>query len=63
MATYSFYCKECEQYFDHIMHISDLPLEHCPSCGERNPERVFQPINSKVPGGFGKSWEHTEKKN
>jgi hypothetical protein len=40
----------------------DLPLKNCPLCGHPEPERVWQPINSKVPGGFGKSWMQGNKK-
>jgi putative FmdB family regulatory protein len=62
MATYSFYCKGHQETFEHTMSPDDLPLKQCPICGQPEPERIFQPINSKVPGGFGKSWEHTGKK-
>jgi putative FmdB family regulatory protein len=57
MAVYTFNCKSCKITFDYKMSPNDLPLTKCPKCGaEDPPERVWQPINSKVPGGFGKSW-------
>lgn len=55
MAIYTFECDNCGIY-EHIMSPDNLPLKECPICGEPNPERIFQPINSKVLGGFGKSW-------
>jgi putative FmdB family regulatory protein len=60
MSTYTFECENCNT-FNYNMSYKDLPLKQCPHCGSVTIRRVFQPTNSKVPGGFGKSWEHSDK--
>ena len=35
MPTYEYSCRKCKKIFEVFQKISDLPLNKCPTCGEK----------------------------
>lgn len=56
MPVYVYRCKNCGHDFEVTQSMSDDPLTDCPSCGEPQLRKVFQPVGIAFKGsGFYKT--------
>ncbi len=57
MPMYEYECAACGHRFERIQKFSDPPVEECPSCGERNVQKL---VSSPAIQFKGSGWYITD---